>query len=400
MSPVPRLVLSGWSIVAVVVTLCLAVAGCDRGESPAGSTSAAVTQSAAPAPDQFPSDDELRRALDEALDFTFEKRRLDVKDQAAWQIIHGALAFKRAFLVRAGGKDVSAVDYVLQGGQMPGWNLVRGDLLDEKTERYGVRALYEPGTRTGQGHYDQWMGYLSDAGLKLDEPIVVEGKQHTIEDYILQIERDVPRISNREFTWTVMALSAFRPSNYTWTAGDGQPWSMEKLLEIELEYATDESPCGGTHRMYALAIARNRHLAAGGKLEGIWKQVDEKIRQEVERAKAARNADGSLSAHYFQRPGTAADITEWMASSGHVFEFLAEALDKDELQEPWMKQAAWTLCQQFKKTRPIDVECAKLFHATHGLVLYREKLFGARTFPATKPAPSAKRKPMGAAAGL
>jgi hypothetical protein len=366
---------------AALLVLLLGASGCDRNASTAGSASASSGKAAA-ASDAIPGDDELRRAIDDVLDYTFEKRRLDIKDQAAWQIIHGALAFKRAFLVRADGQDVSAVDYVLKGGQMPGWNLARGDLLDEKTQRFGVRAVYEPGTKTGQGHYDQWMGYLSDAGLKLDEQIVVEGKTHTIEDYIVQIERDVPRVSNREFTWTLMALTAFRPTSYEWTASDGQKWSIEKLLEIELEYDIDESPCGGTHRMYALAIARNRHLAGGGKLEGIWKRVDDKIRQEVERAKAAQNADGSLSAHYFQRPGTAPDITEWMASSGHTFEFLAEALDKKQLEEPWMKRAAGKLCAQFKKTQPIDVECAKLFHAAHGLVLYREKVYGARTFPA------------------
>jgi hypothetical protein len=330
---------------------------------------------AAPAP--LPAD-ELRQALDDAIDFTREKRLLDVKDQAAWQIMHGALAYKRAFPVLVDGQEVSAVDYVLQGGKMSGWNLARGDLLDDKTGRYGVRALYEPGTKTGQGHYDQWMGYLSDAGLKLDEPIVVEGKQHTIEDFIVQIERDVPRVANREYTWTLMALTAFRPTSYEWTASDGQKWSIEKLLGIELEYETDNGPCGGTHRMYALALARNRHLAGGGKLEGIWQEVQDKIDFEIERAKAAQNADGSLSPHYFQRPGMVSDITEWMASSGHVFEFLAEALDKEELQEEWMKRAAAQLCSQFKATKPIDVECAKLFHATHGLVLYREKVFGPR----------------------
>jgi hypothetical protein len=369
---------------AVLLVVLLGAGGCDRNASTADSAAAANSQNAAAASDTVPGDRELRQAIDDVLDYTFEKRRLDIKDQAAWQIIHGALAFKRAFLVHADGKDVSAVDYVLKGGQMPGWNLARGDLLDEKTQRYGVRALYEPGTKTGQGHYDQWMGYLSDAGLKLDEPIVVEGKPHTIEDYIVQIERDVPRVSNREYTWTLMALTAFRPTDYEWTASDGQKWSIEKLLEIELEYDIDESPCGGTHRMYALAIARNRHLAAGGKLEGIWQRVDEKVRQEVERAKAAQNVDGSLSAHYFQRPGTAPDITEWMASSGHTFEFLAEALDKQQLEEPWMKRAAAKLCAQFKKTQPIDVECAKLFHAAHGLVLYREKVYGPRKFPASE----------------
>jgi hypothetical protein len=58
---------------------------------------------AAPAP--LPAD-ELRQALDDAIDFTREKRLLDVKDQAAWQIMHGALAYKRAFPVLVDGQEV------------------------------------------------------------------------------------------------------------------------------------------------------------------------------------------------------------------------------------------------------------------------------------------------------
>ncbi|MBC7852646.1 MAG: hypothetical protein IAF94_04345 [Pirellulaceae bacterium] len=132
--------------------------------------------------------------------------------------------------------------------------------------------------------------------------------------------------------------------------------------------------------MYGLALVRNRHLAAGGKLEGVWQQCEDQIQEQIKRAKAAQNADGSLSSKYFQRPATAPDITEWMASSGHVFEFLAEAMNKEQLQEPWMKRAAWKLCEQFRKTKAVDVECARLFHATHGLVLYREKVFGPREY--------------------
>lgn len=329
---------------------------------------------------ELPADAELLKQLDDALDFTLEKRRLNVKDQAAWQIIHGALAYKRKFLVRAGDKDVPAVEYALSGGEMKGWHLVEGDVLDEKTGRRGVRALLEGGSLSGQGHYDQWMGYLSDTGLKLDEKVMADGKEHEIADYIRQIELDVPRNMEREYSWTIMALTAYHPTDYKWTASDGKEWSLAELVETELEFNIDESPCGGTHRMYGLALALNRHLSAGGKLEGVWKKCDEKIKLEIERAKASQNADGSLSAKYFREPAIAPDITEWMASSGHVFEFLAEAQNKEQLEEPWMKRAAWKLCEQFRKTKAVDVECARLFHATHGLVLYREKVFGPREY--------------------
>jgi hypothetical protein len=359
----------------------LSCTGCGSSTPPLPSASGTSTGSAPQDTGKLPSDAELLQQLDDALDFTLEKRRLDVKDQAAWQIIHGALAYKRKFLVRAEGKDVSAVEYALGGGPMKGWNLVEADVLDEKTGRRGVRAQVEGGTLSGQGHYDQWMGYLSDTGLQLDEKVMVEGKEHTIADYIRQIELDVPRNMDREYSWTIMALTAYHPTDYQWTASDGKQWSLPQLVEAELEFNIDDSPCGGTHRMYGLTLVRNRHLAAGGKLEGVWRKCEEKIQEQIERAKASLNADGSLSAKYFQHPATAPDITEWMASSGHVFEFLAEALNKEQLEEPWMKRAAWKLCEQFRKTKAVDVECARLFHATHGLVLYREKVFGAREYP-------------------
>src|SRR6185436_13775731 len=169
---------------SLLSTLCFAGCGGPTSSTPTG-TSPATT--VAKDPEKLPSDDELKKQLDDALDFTLEKRRLDVKDQAAWQIIHGALAYKRKFLVRADGKDVPAVEYVLNGGQMKGWNLVEADVLDEKTGRRGVRAIVDGGTFSGQGHYDQWMGYLSDTGLKLDEKVIVEKKEHTIADYVRQI---------------------------------------------------------------------------------------------------------------------------------------------------------------------------------------------------------------------
>jgi hypothetical protein len=328
------------------------------------------------------SDAELLKQIDDALDYTYENRRLDLNEQAAWQMIHGALAFKRDFLVRNGDKDVSALDHVLQGGKMKGWNLVKGDLLDEKTQRYGVRALLEEGTKAGQGHTDQWLGYLCDCGMPLDEMVMVEGQKYTLDDYILQAEKDVYRNPAKEYSWTLMALSAYRKPGYKWTAGDGSEWSIEKLVEIELGYALDASPCGGAHRMFGLVMARDRHVAAGGKLDGIWADCDKKIKDCIAKAKELQNPDGSLSSNYFQRQGMSADLAQAMGSAGHVMEFLAAAMTKEELQEPWARRAIASVASVFRKTKAVDVECGALFHAAHGLRLYRFKVFGPRTFPA------------------
>jgi hypothetical protein len=371
----------------VVVIAFAGLVGCSLSSVSSPDTSAPkpVSSSGASAVEAAPlaNDDEMLRQIDDALDYTFDRRRLSVgstaNDQAAWQIVHGALAFQREFLVNDAARDISAVDYILAGGKMKGLDLRRGDLLDEATKRYGIATVVSE-DKMGQGHTDQWLGYLSDCHLPLDEPIVVEGEKHTIADYIDQAKLDVYKNPTQEFSWTLMALTAYYPTDYTWKAGDGSEWNIARLVEIELGHSLDASACGGTHRMTGLTMAYNRHVAAGKPVSGVWKKLADRIQECIDKAHQYQNSDGSLSSNYFARPGKSADLAVCMGSAGHVMEFLAVAMDKEKLQESWVKRATLDVCKLFRKTKPVDVECGALFHAAHGLVLYREKVFGPRKF--------------------
>jgi hypothetical protein len=381
--PTTKLVLASWTALWVLTF----IAGCNSaGESAATAAtdaSAKKNGSAALNATPLPGDDEILQQIDDALEYTYNHRRLSVgttaNDQAAWQIIHGALAFKREFLIRDGTRDVSAVDYILSGGKLKGLDLRRGDLLDEATKRYGIATVIAE-DKMGQGHADQWLGYLSDCHLSLDEPIIVEGQKHTIADYIDQAKLDVHKNTTQEYSWTLMALTAYYPTDYTWKAGDGSEWSITKLVETELGHNLETSACGGTHRMTALTMAFNRHVAAGNPVTGVWKKLEERIQDCIDNARQFQNPDGSLSSNYFARPGRSADLAVCMGSAGHVMEFLATAMDKEQLQQPWVKRAVLDVCKLFRKTKPVDVECGALFHAAHGLVLYREKVYGPRSF--------------------
>ena len=381
----------------LLAALLGAIGGCNSSNAPSTgaatpatpvSTSAAATAD----PSALPSDEEILKQIDDALEYTYDHRRLSVNEQAAWQIIHGALAFKREFQVSDGTKDVSAVDYVLAGGKMKGWDLRKGDLLDEATKRYGVKTVIAE-DKKGQGHSDQWLGYLSDCHLPLEQPIIVEGEEHTIADYIDQAKLDCDKNAIQEYSWTLMALISYYPSDYTWKAADGSDWSMAKLVEIELGHSLDVSPCGGSHRMTALTMAYNQRKAEGKPFDGVWQQLNDRIRDCISKAEQYQNSDGSLSSNYFARPGKSADLAVCMGSAGHVMEFIATAMEKDELQKPWAKRAVLDVCKLFRKTKPVDVECGALFHAAHGLVLYREKVFAPRTFAKEPPAVVTAAKP-------
>jgi hypothetical protein len=341
-----------------------------------------------------PDDDETLAVVDSALDAAYT-RRLNTKDHAAWQIMHGALAFGRDFQIEVPTDEpgeveiVSAVDYALSGRRMNGWNFQPG-APDPESGRTGLRAILEAGSKTGQGHSDQWLGYLSGCGLKPDQTIVVDNRTYNVEDLISQAELDVPRNVEREYSWTVMGLSVYRPSDYEWVASDGQWWSVERLVEIELEHDLAASACGGTHRMVGLTMALNRHLAdlkemqergeGQFELEGVWKQVDDRVKQCIDDAHRNQNADGSFSSNYFQRGGVTRDLTQSMGTTGHVLEFLAYAMTEEQLREPWVRRAALHLSTLLESTKDVPLECGALYHGAHGLVLYRERVFGPREY--------------------
>ncbi len=371
-----------WAILFLLLG-CGLNAGCGK---PAGTAEQGAT--ATDSQTNLPSDDELRDRIDRAIEFTYNNRHLDTKDQAAWQIVHGALVYGRDFQIYHDGKLVGALDYLLGGGELRGWTMRKAD--------HGVDSPVEGGTLTGQGHEDQWLGYLSQCGLSPELPLVVGGQTYKINDLITQAQWDV--YDGMEATWTLMAFSTYLPTDAEWTAKDGTKWNIERIVRMETAQDLEASPCGGTHRMYGIAVAMNRYLAAGGKLgdnpEGTWEKAHKKIQDAVDAARNNQQPNGSLSTKYFARPATSPEIALRISTTGHALEFLTVALDDEQLKQPWVTRAVDHLVGCFEKTQKFDLECGALYHAAHGLDLYRARRFGPRSAkpasePSTNPAPPA-----------
>ena len=355
----------GSRVVGLAIALVALGGGCQKPAPPLTSQ----------AQEALPSDEQLRDRLDKALEFAFANRHLNTKDQAAWQIVHGALVYGRDYKIYHEGTLVPALDYLLAGGVLRGWTMHKGD--------HGLEAVLEPGSKTGQGHEDQWLGYLSQCGLAPDEKIVVAGQSYTIQDLITQAQWDI--YDGMEATWTLMAFSKYLPTDVQWTAKDGTQWNLERIVRMESTQNLDESACGGTHRLYALAVARNQYLASGGKLsdeaDNAWRMAQEKILSAVTAAQQYQQPDGSFSTNYFSRPATSAEIDTRISTTGHAFEFLLVALDDKQIVEPWVARAAIHLLGCLEKTQKFDLECGALYHAVHGLDLYRTRRFGAHQWP-------------------
>jgi hypothetical protein len=324
----------------------------------------------------------MQELLDEVLEFTLQDRQLNTEEHGAWQILHGVLAYQQAFPVRVGknGPFQPALQYALDGGEIHGWTFQPGEVLDAATGRRGLRALVEPGTKQGQGHADQWLAILSQCNLPIDQPLKIGSDLFTLRDLVDQVCRDVPYNVESEWSWTLIGLTQYLPTNHEWTAADGQTWSIARLVGAEAEQDINGSACGGTHRLIGLAMALQRHRAQGREVAGAWQNAADRINQAIQIALTTQNPDGSFSTEYFRRPGSSPDMAVVLGSTGHILEFLTLAMTDDQLRHPQVDLAARHLCQLFETTRDLPLECGALYHAAHGLVLYRERLFGTRKY--------------------
>lgn len=347
------------------------------------SASTAPPPDSVPEPGSPPGSDELdalREALDRVIAAGFE-RRLSAAENGAWQVLHGVLAYGKACQLEVEGQSVSAVDYLLDGGSLAGWTPRPGDMLStasgEAPQRRGLRFELEIGSRTGQGHYDQWLAILSQIGLPVETALRVGDQQFMLEDVLRQSLWDVPRNLYAEYSWTLIAATAYRPTDFQWTARDGRTWTIDMLVDSETHAGLAEAACGGTHRLTALGLALARHRRGGGSTTGVWLPAAELVERSIEEAKQFQNADGAFSSAYLDRPGWSPDLSDVLRTTGHVLEFLAIAAEDDTLAAPWVEAAAVRLCEVLEATEAVDLECGALYHALNGAIQYRRRRFTA-----------------------
>ena len=69
-----------------------------------------------------------------------------------------------------------------------------------------------------------------------------------------------------------------------------------------------------------------------------------------------------------------------LGATGHMLEFLSIALSDEEIAAPWVQHSAQYMCRLFRALEDEPLECGALYHAAHGLHLYRTRRFGPRSY--------------------
>jgi hypothetical protein len=310
--------------------------------------------------------DPLMEMVEKAIQATHQ-RRLTAGVHTPWQVVHGILAerWELSLLKKERpGEEISGIEWIMSGVTFD------GQPLWEATP-HGGRG--HPFTRpyAFEGHPTQFMGYMTMANIPPEYEIRTPTKVITIRDIIndanMQVHEGV------EITWTLWALAHYEEPDAQWFNAAGEPWSIERLVRLQIDEPVTSGACGGCHGLFALAYARNIYLSYKKPLRGVWFEADQKIKQYIQLAQALQNSDGSFSTKHFVGPEYSDDFATRIATSGHQLEWLMIALPQSKLKEQWVRNAIGSVARDLVNNRHVASDCGPLFHGMHALVVYRQR---------------------------
>jgi hypothetical protein len=293
-----------------------------------------------------------------------------------WTIFHGILGMgpETTTLLNEETKErVNAIEHIAAGKPVRGLKFVpTSHGLDVVTAK--DKGLVE--VFVGQGHQDQFVAEMVQWGLPPSRKFVVEGKNYTFGDFLKHTKMRASLKDKQELSWAVMIIGEHFGTDHAWANERGEHIRMEDVLRYELDQDMDTAACGGTHRLFGLTWVLHRHKERGKKIEGVWHDVVATLEKHKNQARKERNSDGSFSTDYFKSHGTKGDASLKISTTGHILEWLAFYLPDDELKKGWVEDAASALATLILSMREEAVEGGALYHATHGLQIYHDRVYG------------------------
>jgi hypothetical protein len=315
----------------------------------------------------------LKTRIDAALEHVQQRDLLTT--HGFWTVFHGLLGmgpYETTLFDPATKQRRKAIDYVCEGAPIRG-------MVFLPMGAAGVDVQTQPGTGVGQGHQDQFVAEMCQWGLPLDTKFTVAGKAHTFEDFVRYSKARASVTTNQELSWAIVIIGQHYGTDFAWTNMAGEKLTFEDIVRYEVNQPIESAACGGTHRLFGLTWAYHLHLQKGGKTTGVWQDVANKIDHYKKEAHRLQNPDGAFSTGYVSQPGNDATVGARIATTGHVLEWLSLALSDKELAEPWVQEAAYALVQMILESRSDPIEGGALYHAVHGLHIYRARMFGTPT---------------------
>jgi hypothetical protein len=309
--------------------------------------------------------EKVQRVLDESY-----VRPPNTRDDSPWTVLHWSIAYGIDADVRMGGprgKRASAIGWLCYDYPAGGQRIMarNGD------------AAWLPVAPGLQGHPGQFLAMLAQSQVNSSYGVGAGYLKRGVAD-IVDIEKRTCR-TGQEQTFKLIGLSYYATSHESWTNDIGEDWSVQRLLEEELDAPINaHSTCGGTHRLFALSYAVERRRTEGAAIDGPWELAARRVSAYHARAFQLQNDDGSFSAAWLDRREAHIDLTTRLNTTGHVLEWLAFSLPEGRLRDANFERAVEYIADLLERHPQIRWPWGARAHALHALSLYEQRVLRVR----------------------
>jgi hypothetical protein len=308
----------------------------------------------------------LKPMIERTLKYYWDRPE-DAAERTHWGMLHSIMVFDRDTQIISRRQRFNAVAW------MAGNNPCRNQTLFTQ-DQYGIL----PKTGVGlQGHQAQLLAIFGLINVPLNYPVYASKQKFTVNDILQREMRDCK--VNTELTFTLIGLSHYTDSDTTWVSGDGQDWSVPRVIQEELGQPIVGAACGGTHRLMGFGHALRRRHAEGKPINGQWERADRYIKDFVNYTWSLQNRDGSMSTAWYEKPEDNGDIDRKIQTTGHMLEMLMTVTPDADLQSPEMIRTVNFMAATLYAERGHEWQVGPKGHALRSLAMYYQRVFGSST---------------------
>jgi hypothetical protein len=222
------------------------------------------------------------------------------------------------------------------------------------------------------------------AGVPLGAELRADGASYTLRDLLERSRREAR--PDQELPWTVSAYSYYLAADARWVNKFGQHMAYSDLLAGVLDQESE--PCGGAHRLFALARALRVHASTDDlRLQALLRRVSGELDRSARELKGSVDSEGRVTLAAFEEmprtiTGRRAEDARIVFANGHSLEWLATArafvgFDRDCLERlvTCLADACERQCRRLDRPgQPFEDdeawEFGNLCHAGSGLALF------------------------------
>jgi hypothetical protein len=261
---------------------------------------------------------EIKKCRSQLLD----SLHLSADRHTPWELVHAMLAWGPDCPVRCRGDETvrSLADYFFCRPIFLGSSFYESD-------RAGTRIRAERrNNNISEYHPNEFLAVFALNGLQADRRVEIDvDRSITIRDLIDTAKREY--YLGRLPSFLLIVICTYESLDSTWENSRGSTISASHLLEVQMNLARTDQPCGGSHGYLALAVARNRlksTVHSNGRLSRIDEHIEKQLRTEWERCVQYQEGDGSFSPQAFG-PVYSDNSTQRIYVTGHILEWVLES---------------------------------------------------------------------------